>query len=804
VNDTTSASAPTVLRLTGLPDHSRLDLDFLFAALDSWDTGSAGFDFFNVIIDGVLVFHENFGHGNTPGNIGQEYEPSPGVQLLNRPFTNRAGDTSPDSAWDLGRDPAFNSIAHSASTVTIQWFADGCCWSGGADESWAIDNVMVTVDSDATAGNIVSGNYIGTDITGAAALGNGAHGVSLAPGAQGNRVGLSTPGGRNILSGNTYSGVGVFGAGTERNTIAGNFIGTNAAGSAAIGNQNFGVAVYEGARSNWIGTNGDSQNDADEGNIISGNMWSGVGITMVGTDRNHVSGNRIGTDASGSIALANLLDGVSIFNNARFNQIGTNGDTVSDAEERNIISGNSQTGVAINGVGTTRNSVAGNWVGTDATGTIKLGNHAWGVYIGSGASDNLLGTNGDGVSDVAERNLISGNAFCGVGITLEGTNRNVVSGNFIGVNLSGTAALGNDQCGIEISQAAQENRVGSDGNGIADEAERNIISGNGAPGVAIAGAGTQRNVVAGNYVGTDVSGQAALGNATDGVVVFAGAQNNRIGSDANGHGDAAERNVISANLANGVALFDANTTDNVVAGNLIGTNASGSQPLGNANNGVSLVGGTKNLIGGQTLASANRIAFNGQAGVIASSNATGNPIQGNAIFSNGGLGIDLLESTGVTANDSGDGDVGGNNLQNFPVLSAASVKRGKTKVRGSLQALPRGQYRVEFFSNGATDPSGFGEGEVFLGTTVVTVKKKGSATFSVSLNAALVPGQIITATATSVSGDTSEFSAPILVSGKEPRVAAFLDHDRRRDAAVNLSTSPQPPVVTPQLGSTRA
>ncbi len=140
---------------------------------------------------------------------------------------------------------------------------------------------------------------------------------------------------------------------------------------------------------------------------------------------------------------------------------------------------------------------------------------------------------------------------------------------------------------------------------------------------------------------------------------------------------------------------------------------------------------------------------------------TASRISGNSIDSNGGLGIDLVSESGggVTPNDAGDGDDGGNGLQNFPVIQSAVVSSGSTTVSGTLNSLPNSQFSLEFFSNPQCDPSGYGEGANFLGNVTVTTDASGNAAFQATV-APAPAGSSITATATHLStGNTSEFSA---------------------------------------------
>ena len=127
---------------------------------------------------------------------------------------------------------------------------------------------------------------------------------------------------------------------------------------------------------------------------------------------------------------------------------------------------------------------------------------------------------------------------------------------------------------------------------------------------------------------------------------------------------------------------------------------------------------------------------------MTSSAGGGNAILGNAIFSNAGLGIDLFDPDGdllgpddilgVTPNDPGDGDGGANQRQNFPVLTSA-VSGAGIAITGTLDSTANQILHVEFFTSSACDASGFGEGEVFLGSTSVQTNGTGNASFSVTL-----------------------------------------------------------------------
>ncbi len=397
----------------------------------------------------------------------------------------------------------------------------------------------VGIHGSGTRLNFVFGNYIGTDATGTAALGNGYYGVRIYGGAQDNTVGGYSGDVGNVISGNDVDGVRIAGEGTEGNFVAGNYIGTAPDGSTALGNAECGVYITLGAQGNTIGGNA-----ALAPNVISGNLDSGVAISGTGTMSNTVSGNYIGTDASGTADLGNGSDGVWIGGGAAGNSVG--GDT---AEERNVISGNDRNGVAISGSPT--NNVSGNYIGTDASGTAALSNTVDGVWVGSGADGNVVGGNMAG-----EGNLISGNGD--EGINLDEAFGTTVRGNLIGTDASGTVALGNDDFGIYIGRGAQGNIVGGSAPG-----QGNVIAASGDEGIYVAGSTTTGNVIAGNAIGTDAGGTADLGNGDSGLELDVGTSGNTVGP----------ANTIAYNASTGVLVDDAAAVDNDITQNSIFSNA---------------------------------------------------------------------------------------------------------------------------------------------------------------------------------------------------------------------------------------
>ncbi|HEX5500756.1 MAG TPA: Ig-like domain-containing protein, partial [Thermomicrobiales bacterium] len=223
------------------------------------------------------------------------------------------------------------------------------------------------------------------------------------------------------------------------------------------------------------------------------------------------------------------------------------------------------------------------------------------------------------------------------------------------------------------------------------------------------------------------------------------------------------------------AYYPAVLNENIVAGNYIGTDITGTKPLGNGGDGVSIFSGAVNNVVGISDAGAqqaNVIAFNAGAGVsVASYGSTGESIRGNSIHDNAGLGIDL-GGDGVTANDSLDADAGSNNLQNFPII-LATKPGAETRVVGTIDGAAESALVIDFYANASADPSGYGEGERHLGSTIATTDGAGHAAFAVTLLAATAPGELITATATDPAGDTSEFSAAVAVDDVPPQVLSI-------------------------------
>jgi titin len=572
---------------------------------------------------------------------------------------------------------------------------------------------------------LLQNNYIGVDVSGTVALLNGNTGVTVSA-SNNTLIGGLTAAARNVISGNIGDGVRIQ-SNSLTNTVEGNYVGTDVTGRLALPNYGYGVALDVSANNNLVGGTA-----AGARNIISSNLRGGVLIAN-GSSNNQVQGNFIGTDVTGTTStdakkniLGNHGNGVTITSAAGNNLVGGTA-----AGAGNLISGNLSDGILL-GTGATANQVQGNYVGTDVSGTTStdskgktLGNHGSGVSL-YGAFSNLIG----GLV-AAARNLISGNGVNGVILGQAGTTGNLVQGNYVGTDVTGTKALGNHANGVAITGAVS-NTVGGSAAGAG-----NLISANTLDGVALYGAGTSNNMVQGNSIGTDVTGTKALGNHGNGVSLTQSAHNNLIGGTAAGAG-----NLIARNSGDGIRLASG-ASNNTLQGNTIRSNGA---------NGVHVLNALtrNNLIGGALAGAGNTIVANSHDGVLIDA-GTGNAIHQNVITGHAsGLGIELIN--------------GGNLGQVAPVLTSGTSSGGSTVIQGTLDAAPLTQYTLEFFANTTCNPSGFGEGEQFVGSALVTTDASGHASFSVTFTVVVPPGQFLSATATSPAGNTSRFAQCLVVS----------------------------------------
>jgi len=734
-----------------------------------------------------------------------------------------------DTVWIRGytQPGATPATANSSATIMIELDgtnagddthglvlnADVCFVAGLVINRFGRGGMVITADF-----CTIQGNYIGTDVSGTQALGNGlrstdgfAYDGIWIDNSRVNQIGSTIPAGRNLLSANGEAGVYIGGDNATGNAVQGNYIGTDATGTKALGNDFDGIILDAGATNNRIGGTPDGA-----GNLISGNVGLGVFISDT-SGPNRVQGNFIGTDKTGTQPLGNGSAGIGIISGFD-NVIG--GDQTGAG---NLVSGNGEAGIGLIDGGA-RNTIQGNFIGTDVTGTQTLANADAGIFL-RGSSENLIGGTTDGA-----RNVISGNTT--TGLTIEDqSDDNKVQGNSIGLDASGTQALGNGGSGVNIS-GSSNNLVGG-----TEAGARNVISDNAFAGVRMAsnqsGDPSTGNLVQGNYIGTDASGTQAFGNQ-DGVVIRDNATENVVGGTSE-----AARNVIAGQAFAGVFLRGAEASNNKIQGNYIGTDASGAGLLPNSDSGVDIFQAADNLIGGTEEGAGNLIAGNKEAGVsvrlsssssavialiktvpaeptnlrsfhkkIARSRAwtrsgverirrhffvsmnsrsdreesmslseteqnisinavsrapgNGNAVRRNSMFDNVKLGIEL--DSVPRGNDSGDSDSGENKGQNYPEIQAATSDGSRLFVDYVVSSSTSNStypLEVEFFLASTDD-----EGKVYLGTdTYSSSSANATKTATIDPDVELADGDKIVATATDAEGNTSEFSDAFAISG---------------------------------------
>jgi CSLREA domain-containing protein len=509
------------------------------------------------------------------------------------------------------------------------------------------------------------------------------------------------------------------------------YLGTDGGNDVDLGNTGWGIDVSCNADGSDIPLRV-RIGEINDGNLISGNDQGGVNIDFDPCNGREsgakVYGNIIGLDAAGDGLLGNGGPGVRI-QHASQNEIGG-----PLAGRQNWISGNHGNGVEVLRTASENNTIHNNRIGIDRGGALARGNWTNGVY----SEGNLTLVGG---TDPSTGNVISGNHEEGVLIALGPA---LIQGNRIGISEDGTAALGNLE-GIVVKSCNTGVQIGGN-----LSAARNVISGNTNNGILIRDSNPcdDGNVtINNNRIGTNPDGTQAIGNQI-GILVWA--NHVTVGDPYSGSG-----NLISGNLSHGLLV---QSNDNLIAGNLIGKGA-GDNPLPNGEAGILMKSGASGNI-----VERNVVRDNGGAGVQIVGGGTGNSIRRNYLYENGGLGI-ALDGDDPLENDNLDGDDGSNHRQNHPTLSAAELDGDTVSVTGTIRSGLSTAYTIDIYTNLACDPSGFGEGRLWITQVNVITNSQGLALFTVDFPAAGNDATAVTATATNMAGDTSDFSQCIPVTG---------------------------------------
>jgi hypothetical protein len=508
-----------------------------------------------------------------------------------------------------------NSSNNIVQGLVLQNFGDG---------TPSANDIAITITG---SSNSILGCYIGMDMNGTTKGARTATGISIS-GAD-NRVGDGTPAGANLISGINASlyGIQITGASASGNTVKGNIIGLQKDGVTLVANavQLYGVYVTNQSWGNTIGGT-----ISGEGNVISGNTNTGIYFNSTNTSGNTIYGNIIGPQANGSVFVATNTQSYGIVISGSPNNVIGSSVTAS----RNIISANESNGIRLTGAGSTGNSVKGNYVGIDITGTtfITSSSQDRGIFIDVSAASNTIG----GIL-AGEGNLVSGNnnaVSSGEGIAIYTTGGgNIVQGNIIGPQANGSAWItGNLQhYGVMIS-SSPNNVIGGNSAGA-----RNIISCNETIGLRITGAASTGNWVKGNYVGIDLAGTTYITGSTQdrGVYIDGSAVSNTIGGTAAGEGNVISANKNASTTADGIYInTNSINTGNTILGNIIGLQANGTSMVATLpqGTGINISSSPGNMIGNGTASGRNTISGNGTYGIyMTGATSTLNAVRGNCI-----------------------------------------------------------------------------------------------------------------------------------------------------------------------------
>jgi parallel beta-helix repeat protein len=510
----------------------------------------------------------------------------------------------------IGTNPVANDDFANRVGVIIRDGASGNLIGGGSAHRNLISGnttsgVLVQNVQNTQAPNRVRGNHIGLNLDGGAALPN-AVGVRI-ENAPGTIVGIDddvlVPGPGNVISGNTGAGVEIVNSNNAR--AQGNLIGSGPLGLIRLPNA-IGVSVAS------------TSGAVLRRNLISANAEAGISL-LAGATGAQVVANLIGTNITGGAVLPDAAQKVGVLID------GASGNMIGDPSQatRNVISGNTEVGVRVTGAAS-GNVIQANLIGTKSGGFESLSNPIGIDIDGPNATRNRV-----------DANVISGNITAGLRVG-GGARENEITGNLIGLAMSGSSALGN-QVGILLDNA-HDNLVGLGGG--------NTISTNTQAGVRLQG-GSTGNTIAGNRIGVARDADVSVPEQPIGVDVRLASANIIGGTTAD------RRNLISGNTVAGVS-FSAGSSANAVLGNRIGSDEAGANPVPNGV-GVLVTDGRDNRIGSPSPGGGNLISGNNGAGARVSGSAVGTIIQGNLVGlrANGGTALPNLEGGILVAGAAG-------------------------------------------------------------------------------------------------------------------------------------------------------
>ncbi|HNQ68643.1 MAG TPA: T9SS type A sorting domain-containing protein [Bacteroidales bacterium] len=427
-----------------------------------------------------------------------------------------------------------------------------------------------------------------------------------------------------------------------------------------------------------------SSNNTIKGLIINEFLY-GIQIYGESATQNKVVGCYLGCNYNGSERKGNV-NAIEIISGASYNQIGDVG-----SANRNLVSGNEYAGIRMSD--SHHNLIINNLVGVNLTGESELHNYDGITVEGAAAYNKIGGMTADSM------NLASGNVAYGIDIFGVGCIGNVVQGNLIGTDITGSYAIPNTY-GLLCDDRSNHNIIGGYLPG-----QGNLISGNTAFGAYFYNNGTSYMQLIGNKIGTDITGNYAIPNET-GVHI-----------DGASYANIVDGNLISGNLANGITVFGIYSDYNVIIRNKIGTDISGINSIPNGVQGILVTQNAANTTIGGSPEHANLIAFNGRNGVkLESLQAKYNLISCNTFLNNAYMGIEIFPDDEINQNDEGDIDDGPNAMLNSPEIENLTFDGSVATISGIADVQNPATTKIEIY-RAILNTNFIAEGVDYLGYT---------------------------------------------------------------------------------------
>jgi parallel beta-helix repeat protein len=459
--------------------------------------------------------------------------------------------------------------------------------------------------------NKIFGNQIGVD------GGNGDYGIRIDGLSSYNYVGTSESGGGNVIIASSESssiGLYISGSSADDNYIYNNIIGLTGAQALPASQGWYGIVLTGNTDNNYIGGTA-----ANEGNVISGNKFSGIQLDSASS--NKIFGNYIGFKSDGETLRSNRIYGIDVRGNSQNNIIGT-----SEGSGGNLIIATGEsysTGIVFYGSDVENNHIYNNIIGLTGSSATPSAQQVHGISFQSGANNNQIG--GPGAN---EGNVISGNAGHGINFTgtseAVATSNNKIFGNIIGFAANGETVRANESYGIYFYTACQYNLIGTSesggGNLIVAEPTRD--------GIHFFGSDIKYNRIYNNIIGLTASGAIPSAQGSEGIQFEAGVTDNQIGGINPNEG-----NVISGSTIAGIYLVNT-ASNNKIFGNIVGFAPDGETVRANGTYGMRIAS-SGNIIGTLEGSGGNLILSDSGASdsglYISTSNANNNHIYNNVI-----------------------------------------------------------------------------------------------------------------------------------------------------------------------------